>query len=177
MGPFLSIGMSWDDGEWVVADGTPGAFWIRGRLIDGAGERVPDGVVETWQADPEGRFDHPDDPRGAVARQGFRGLRPVGDADRRIVRDPHGQARPRPRWRGRLAGAPPRHQRAGPRAARPGRYPCYFADEAAANAADPVLGSLPDDPSRATLVAEVAPDGYRLDIVLQGERETTFFAV
>ena len=177
VGPFLSIGMTWDDGEWVVPDGTPDAFWIRGRLIDGAGDGVPDGVIETWQADPDGRFDHPDDPRGAVARQGFRG---------------YAAQRHRPTARSRST---PSSRARSPTATGGWQAPhidltvlarglldrvvtrCYFADEAAANAADPVLLSLPDDASRATLVAEVADDGYRLDILLQGERETTFFAV
>ena len=53
----------------------------------------------------------------------------------------------------------------------------YFADEAEANAEDPVLASLPDDASRRTLIAQPTDDGYRLDIHLQGERETVFFAV
>ena len=53
----------------------------------------------------------------------------------------------------------------------------YFADEAEANADDAVLRSLPDDDARATLIAVPTDDGYRLDIHLQGERETVFFAV
>ena len=53
---------------------------------------------------------------------------------------------------------------------------CYFADEAGANAADPLLASLPPE-ERATLVAAPTPDGYRFDIRLQGERETVFLAL
>jgi protocatechuate 3,4-dioxygenase alpha subunit len=52
----------------------------------------------------------------------------------------------------------------------------YFADEDAANAEDPVLCSLSGD-QRQTLIAQPTDDGYRLDIHLQGERETVFFAV
>ena len=37
-------------------EGTPGAIRIRGTVYDGAGEPVPDALVETWQADPDGRF-------------------------------------------------------------------------------------------------------------------------
>ena len=51
----------------------------------------------------------------------------------------------------------------------------YFADEAAANAEDAVLSSLPDDASRATLLAAPVADGYRFDVVLQGSDETVFF--
>src|SRR5664279_2056123 len=74
VGPYLSIGLAWDDGAFVVDGGDADGFWIRGRVLDGAGDAAPDALVESWQADPDGRFDHPDDPRGAVARPGFRGF-------------------------------------------------------------------------------------------------------
>ena len=72
VGPYLSIGLPWEDGPTVVEEGTEGAVWIRGVVTDGEGAPVPDALIETWQADPNGRFDHPDDPRGAVP--GFRGF-------------------------------------------------------------------------------------------------------
>lgn len=54
----------------------------------------------------------------------------------------------------------------------------HFSDEAAANAEDPVLATVPDD-RRDTLIAQRAgmPGGvvYRFDIHLQGDRETVFF--
>ncbi|TAM87544.1 MAG: protocatechuate 3,4-dioxygenase subunit alpha, partial [Jatrophihabitans sp.] len=81
IGPFLSITLPWPDGPDVVPDATAGAIRIVGRLTDGAGEPVPDGLVEIWQADPAGRFAHPDDPRGP-APAGFRGFgRCPTDAD------------------------------------------------------------------------------------------------
>src|SRR3954447_17420368 len=58
VGPYFSIGLTWPDGQFAVEDGTPGRIWIRGRLTDGNGEPVPDALVETWQADPDGGFDH-----------------------------------------------------------------------------------------------------------------------
>ena len=51
----------------------------------------------------------------------------------------------------------------------------YFADEAAANAGDPVLSHVTDPDARTTLIAQATDDGYRFDIRLQGERETVFF--
>jgi protocatechuate 3,4-dioxygenase alpha subunit len=131
-------------------------------------------LIETWQADPGGRFDHPDDPRGAVRTAGFRGFG-------RACTDTEG------RW--------------GIRTVRPGQVPgdddrlqaphldvsvfargllhrlvtrVYLGDEDTANAADPVLSRLEPD-ARATLVATPVDDGYRHDIVLQGEGETVFF--
>lgn len=63
----------------------------------------------------------------------------------------------------------------------------YLPDNAAANAADPVLASIADPRRRATLVAtaqhETAggepaePVGFTFDIKLQGEGETVFFDV
>ena len=53
----------------------------------------------------------------------------------------------------------------------------YFSDEETANAADPVLRSLPDDAARATLVAKANDGGYRIDIHLQGPDETVFFVL
>ena len=50
----------------------------------------------------------------------------------------------------------------------------YFADEAEANAADPLLASL-EPVRRETLIAAVEHGGYRFDIHLQGDRETVFF--
>jgi protocatechuate 3,4-dioxygenase beta subunit len=74
VGPFLAIGLPWPDGSTVVPEGTPGAITITGRLLDGEGAPIPDGLIETWQADPDGRFDHPDDPRGAPENEtAFRG--------------------------------------------------------------------------------------------------------
>jgi protocatechuate 3,4-dioxygenase alpha subunit len=50
--------------------------WLRGRVLDDEGQPVTDALVETWQADPDGRFDHPDDPRGpqVASVRGFRGF-------------------------------------------------------------------------------------------------------
>jgi protocatechuate 3,4-dioxygenase, alpha subunit len=186
VGPFLAIVLPWPEGPFVVPPDTPGAIVIVGRVLDGAAEPVPDALVETWQADPASRFDHPDDPRGpaSAAVAGFRGFgRCPTDAqgNYRIV------------------------------TVRPGPLPCpdggteaphidvsvfarglldrvvtriYFADQAAANAADPVLAAIAEPWRRGTLVAAAEPGStpgggteFRFDIRLQGERETVFFDV
>jgi protocatechuate 3,4-dioxygenase alpha subunit len=54
----------------------------------------------------------------------------------------------------------------------------YFADEADANAADPVLNAITD--GRETLLAKLATssnNNYRFDVSLQGETETVFFDI
>jgi protocatechuate 3,4-dioxygenase alpha subunit len=180
VGPFLAIGLPWPDGPYVVPEGTPGAVTITGQVLDGAGAPVPDALVETWQADPGGRFSHPGDPRGAPPAGGppFRGFGrcPTGpDGSYHIV------------------------------TLKPGPLPCpgggteaphldvtvlarglldrvvtriYFPGEADANAADPVLSSVGDPARAATLVAKAdpaSPGRLVFDIRLQGEGETVFF--
>lgn len=176
VGPFFGLpgGILWDDGPEVVAEGTPGAFVLRGRLLDGAGEPVPDGVVEIWQADEQGRFDHPDDPRPeSASRQGFGRCptSPDGEFWFRTVKPgplptPTGEAEA-PHIdvtvlaRGMLNRVVTR---------------IYFPDEEQANAADPVLSAV-DPERRHTLVATPDQEGYRFDIRIQGDDETVFFAV
>ena len=174
VGPYFAIGMTWEDGPYVVSEGTDGAIRIRGRVTDGEGRPVPDAVIETWQADADGRFDHPDDPRGPAA--GFRGFGRCGtdgDGGYAILTVKPGPV-PGP---GGTTQAPHIDVSV---FARGLLNRCvtriYFADEADANASDPVLSSVPAE-RRGTLVAEPTDDGYRFDVRLQGERETAFFAI
>jgi protocatechuate 3,4-dioxygenase, alpha subunit len=152
VGPFFSIGLSWLDGGDVVAADAPGAVVITGRVLDGAGDPVPDAVVETWQRNPDGfgRSSTDDDGRWRI-----RTVKPAaaGGAPHLAV----------------LVYARGLLHRIATR--------IYFGDEPEANAADPVLASLPDDATRATLIAHPAADGYHHDIHLQGDHETTFFAL
>jgi protocatechuate 3,4-dioxygenase alpha subunit len=175
VGPYFAIGLTWEDGAFVVPDGTPGAFRIRGRVFDGEGDPVPDAMLESWQADPEGRYNHPDDPRGDEAGD-FRGFARVAtDAEGRF-----GISTVKP---GPVPG--PHHTTQAPHLevsvfARGllNRVVTriYFADERELNVHDPVLQSVPEE-RRDTLLAEPAEDGYRFDVHLQGEGETVFFAV
>ena len=73
VGPYLSIGLTWPDGVFAAEPEAPGGLWLRGNLFDGEGEPVPDGLIESWQANPDGSFDSTEDPRGAAAWPRFRG--------------------------------------------------------------------------------------------------------
>jgi protocatechuate 3,4-dioxygenase alpha subunit len=175
IGPFFSHALPWSDGPFVVPEGTPGAIWLRGTVTDGAGEPVTDALIEIWQADPDGRFDHPDDPRGAVG--GFRGFG-------RCPTDQTGSWAILTRKPGPVPGPDGTTQAPHVDLSMFARglldrvvTRLYFPDEAEANAADPVLAGIADPADRATLVAEATGDGYRFDIRLQGDRETVFFAV
>ena len=178
VGPYLAIGLTWADGPYAVPEGTEGAIWLRGRVRDGNGDIVPDAMVETWQADPEGGFDHPDAPEGERRFPGFRGfgrsstVEPAGEygiltlKPGRVSDGKGGLQAPHVDVslfaRGLLDRVVTR---------------IYFGDEADANAEDDVLQSLPDDAARRTLIAQPTADGYVLDFNLQGEDETVFFAL
>jgi protocatechuate 3,4-dioxygenase, alpha subunit len=177
-GPFLSIGLlDGFIGSSLVAEDDPRAVRIRGRLLDGNGDPVPDGLVEIWQANAAGRYAHPADERADVPLEdGFVGFGRSGTVDDgwfEFVTVKPGRV-PAPEGglqaphllvvvfaRGLLKQVVTR---------------LYFPDEEAANADDRVLSQLDED-ERATLIARAEDGGLRFDIRLQGEGQTTFFAV
>jgi protocatechuate 3,4-dioxygenase alpha subunit len=169
VGPFLSIVLPWADGPDLV---TSGGITIIGTLTDGEGTPVPDGLIEIWQADPDGRFPHPADPHGAV---GYPSFRPFG----RCPTDAGGTFRFRTLKPGRVDGEQAPHIDVTVFARGLVKHlvtRLYFPDESEANDADPVLGSLDRD-ERARLIAVRDSDALRFDIRLQGDGETPFFAV
>lgn len=150
-----------------------------GRVFDGAGAVIPDAMLELWQPDARGRWVHPADTGGDNAPDPeFRGFGRCGTGT-----DPHSRFS----FHTVKPGAPG-----------PGEAPhmtlavfmrgllthvytrVYFDDEAAANAADPVLQKVPAA-RRETLVArrQETADGpvYRFDLHMQGPNETVFFDV
>jgi protocatechuate 3,4-dioxygenase alpha subunit len=185
VGPFFALGLTPEQYGYdfksiangtMVDESTSGQrIRIEGRVFDGKGELVPDAMIELWQADEQGRYAHPADPRGSNI--GFRGFGRVGtgtDPQARFIFDTikpgsvDGAQAPHINVivfaRGMLLHAFTR---------------IYFSDEAEANARDAVLASVPAD-RRHTLVAmrdDASPGLYRFDICLQGADETVFFDV
>jgi protocatechuate 3,4-dioxygenase alpha subunit len=151
VGPFFAIAFGAPEARFVVPEDAPGAIRISGRVFDGEGDPVPDALVETWQADGFGRC-----PTDAEGRFEIVTVKPeaVPGADGSL-QAPHLDVSVFAR--GLLQRAVTR---------------IYFGDEQE----DRFLQSLPPD-ARGTLVAEPADGGYRFDVRLQGERETTFFAL
>jgi protocatechuate 3,4-dioxygenase alpha subunit len=177
VGPYFAIGLPWESGPLAVPEDTPGAIRISGTVYDGAGQPVPDALIETWQADPQGHFADLHGYGEPSELPGFRGFARYGEEDgdgqyEILTVKPGpvpglGDAIQAPHIdvsvfaRGMLNRCVTR---------------IYFADEEQANAADPVLSRVPAE-RRATLVAKAVPGGYRFDIRLQGDGETVFFAV
>jgi protocatechuate 3,4-dioxygenase alpha subunit len=173
VGPYFSMRLPWPQGRFVVAAETDGAITIFGRMYDGAGNVIPDGLIETWQADPDGRFAHPDDPRGPLPG-GYHGFRGFG----RCETAPDGSFTIVTLKPGPLPGGQAPHIDVSV-FARGMLDRCvtriYFPDEADANEADPVLRTVSAS-RRDTLIAIPAGAGsLRWDVHLQGEQETVFF--
>ena len=173
-GPFFRLGL--DRPEWgdLTRDGPRGEkIAIQGRVLDGDGAPVDDAVLEIWQADADGRYDHPEDGRPADPRFPGFGRAMTDEAGRyRFVTIRPGRV-PGPAGalqaphidmtifaRGLLKQLVTR---------------IYFAGEPS-NESDPVLTWIADPAARRTLLAVRQDDGsYRFDVVLQGKGETAFF--
>ena len=185
VGPFFSFGLAPEQygyafrsiaGAVLVDDSTPGArIRIAGRVYDGEANPLSDALIEIWQADAEGRYAHPADPRSSNAA--FKGFGRTGtgtDPESRFIFD---TVMP-----GAVAGqAPHVNVIVLARGMLNHLYTrLYFEDQAEANARDPVLLSVPAE-RRPTLLARrdstAAPATYRFDIRLQGDGETVFFDV
>lgn len=183
VGPFFHLGLA--RGEWGdLAAGNPVGerIAIEGRITDGDGAPVPDALLEIWQANAAGRYNHPED------RQSDKPLDPNFRGYGRVSADFEGRFRivtikpgPVP-GRGNALQAPHINVQLFARGLLIQLHTrIYFADEAA-NAGDPLLSSIEDAAVRNTLLAQRDPAGgtpplYRWDIVMQGANETAFLDV
>ncbi len=180
VGPFFAPALLREDARRNVLtrpDTVGERIRIEGRVLDGDGVPVPDALVEIWQANAQGRYNHAADQGAAQLDSSFLGFGRSGTAedgsywfetvkpglvpfDGERMQAPHICATVFSR--GLLNHLVTR---------------LYFEDEPG-NALDPVLQCVPND-RRATLLARrEARDKvvvYRFDIVLQGADETAFF--
>ncbi len=168
VGPYFGYALPFHGGAELVPVSHPRAIRLHGTVYDGAGEPIPDALVELWQADELGRVPQVE---GSRARDGwtFTGFG-------RTAVDDTGHY-------GFTTLTP------GPTAA--GRAPffavavfargllhrlltrAYLPLEDRAAAEDRLLASLPAD-RRATLVTRADDHGFVFDIRLQGPGETVF---
>jgi protocatechuate 3,4-dioxygenase alpha subunit len=156
VGPFFRFGLAVGVPHRVVDAAHPGAFTLSGRVLDGAGDPVPDAVVELWQADEAGGF--------PVSWNGF--ARCLTDVDGRyetVAVKPGAVDESQAPHIDVSVFARGLLQRLVTR--------IYFPDEAA-NATDPFLLSVPEH-RRGTLMMS---GGGIFDIRFQGPDETVFCA-
>jgi protocatechuate 3,4-dioxygenase, alpha subunit len=156
---------------------------IEGRIFDASGHTAKDVLVETWQANAAGRYNHPADRQDKALDPAFRGWARTGTDFETGV---YGIRTIKPGSvvgrRGRKSMAPHVSFWIAARGINIGLSTrMYFADEAAANADDPVLNIIEQPERRQTLIAARSERNgdvlYTFDIHLGGERETVFFDV
>ncbi|GCE03111.1 protocatechuate 3,4-dioxygenase subunit alpha [Dictyobacter aurantiacus] len=183
VGPFFAPALLREDCRRNVLTGpqTMGErIRIEGIVRDGDNLPVPDALIEIWQANAHGRYNHPADQGSAQLDPSFSGFGRSGTAEDGSYWFETVKPGPVP-FDGSRLQAP---------------HICvtvfargllnhlvtrlYFEDEEVANSRDPVLLCLPEQ-RRPTLLARCDMDGgvvrYRFDIILQGANETAFFNV
>lgn len=170
VGPFFGYGLPYSRGGELVSPHSMGALLLTGVVYDGAGDPVPDALLEIWQPDSRGDVSTA---TGSLNRDGvtFTGFgRSATDAEGRFrfwtvtPGVPEG-SESAPFFavvvfaRGLLDRL---HTR------------IYLPDDLRAQAGDPLLAGLSAS-ERKTLIARKLADGHlEHDIHLQGERETVF---
>jgi protocatechuate 3,4-dioxygenase alpha subunit len=175
VGPYLHIGLNWLVTRDIAGRGVKGErVTVSGRLLDGDGVGVSDGLIETWQANSHGKYAHAEDRQAKPLERGWRGFG-------RIPTDAQGSFRFSTIKPGRVPGPDGKPQ--APHlvvsvfmrgllkhlATR-----MYFPDELA-NAEDPILKLVPAA-RRTTLIAKRKAKGaLEWNLFLQGRNETVFF--
>jgi len=175
VGPYLKIGFDHLVVDALAEKSVSGdRVTIQGRLIDGDGKGVNDGVVEVWQANAQGRYASPEDPQNKPIERGFRGFG-------RVFTGPDGAFRFTTVKPGRVPGpggalqAPHLVVIVFMRGILKHLLTRMYFPEEPANPGDPVLKLVPPD-RRPTLVARRASAGtLEWNIILQGQDETVFF--
>jgi protocatechuate 3,4-dioxygenase alpha subunit len=129
---------------------------IRGHLRDGAGNGIPDGVLEWWHPATSELL------RTLTASDGgfsIETIKPPAMTANGATHAPHFAVRVLAR--GILTEYITR---------------VYFADDPA-NDADPVLVAVPESRRQTLIARSQSPHEFRFDIVVQGENETVFFDI
>ena len=176
VGPFFVIGLEHLHRADLAIPGAAGiVITIRGQVLDGDGQPVPDAVLEFWQADAHGNFsEHKCEAAGDTPAR-FTGFA-------RILTDPAGAFELRTIKPGCVPGADGETQ--APHLAvlafmrgllKPLYTRIYFAGEKA-NDADALLRLVPAE-RRSRLLAKTRGAGHAFEwnVVLQGPEETVFF--
>lgn len=200
VGPFFHYGLPWKGGADLVGQSEMGArpdlfptdhyvlntssptgtlhgevIEVTGLVRDGAGEPVPDAMIEIWQANQAGRYASTDDARDDVP------LDPHFTGFGRAATDKDGIYRFRTIRPGRVPGlgnslqAPHLALSVFARGVLKRLVTRFYFADGEGNDTDPVLNAVPEE-RRGTLIARRKDDGtWWLDIVLSGQDETVFF--
>ncbi len=181
VGPFFSFGLTEGRGcvSCIAGPRAKGErVLLSCRVLDGDGMPVPDAMIEIWQADADGRYNHPDDPQYANADPACRGFGRMGTSEDGTCE--FETIKPgRVQGPGGILQAPHLNLALFARGLlKQGYTRAYFVNDPA-NREDPVLALIPEE-RRQTLMAHLdqGPEGcWRFEIHLQGKHETVFFDV
>jgi len=180
VGPFFKPALVRAGDESLVTPKSRGErITIEGRILDGDATPVSDAMIELWQANAAGRYDHPDDSQEKLIDPEFHGFG-------RAATDELGRFRlytikpgsvPGP---GNLLHAPHINVSIFARGLLKRLVTRIYFPGEQLNATDAVLSTVAPG-RRSTLIARIEnsdqPGVLRFDIVLQGENETVFFDV
>lgn len=171
IGPFYGYALPYEKGGELIAPGLPGAVRLQGTVTDGAGDPIPDALLEIWQADADGNIPQR---AGSLVRDGYTftgwGRTAVDNSGNYTFTT----VNPGPAEQG---SAPfisvvifargllnKLHTR------------MYLPEDQDALARDPLLSSLPRDRRRTLIATREADGGLRWNIRLQGADETVFLS-
>lgn len=169
VGPFFGFALPFDGGERLVPALHPRAVRLHGTVLDGAGEAVPDALLELWQ---------PDEAGVVVRRSGSRAReRGVFTGFGRVATGSDGAYE----FTTVLPGAVP------PSTARWAMVTvfargllhhlftrAYFVPAGAEQPTDALLARLPEGRQETLLARQDGAGSFRFDIRLQGQNETVF---
>ena len=178
VGPFFHfITDAWAIGR-LVTDSTKGErIRLICRVLDGDGAPVDDAMIEIWQANAQGRYNHPDDLQNKELDPAFHGFG-------RLATDQRGICQFETIKPGRVPGndgalqAPHINVSVFARGVlKRLATRIYFANDPA-NQQDPILTLAPAE-RRGTLLAQLRAEhnDWHFDIHLCGEQETVFFDI
>ena len=180
VGPFFSPALLREDARrnTLIGPQTPGErIRIVGRILDGEQQPIPDALVEIWQANAEGHYNHPSEEGSGLIDPTFTGFGRSGtDEDGSYWFE---TIKPGPvNFDGTRLQAPHISLTIFARGLLNHLMTRLYFESEPANATDPILQRVPVERQQTLLArreqGEEHPT-YRFDIILQGEGETAFF--
>ncbi len=175
VGPYLHIGLTNRHSVTrIAAPDQPGeCVRLKCRVFDVDGVPVNDAMIEIWQADASGKYNHPDHEENGGAFIGFgrAATNENGECEFETVRP---GSVPGPE---NTIQAPHLNVAVYARGILLQLYTrIYFAGDPA-NGADPVLALVPDERRETLLAKPESSGGWTFNIQLRGDQETVFFDV
>ncbi|MFH5879148.1 protocatechuate 3,4-dioxygenase subunit alpha [Arthrobacter sp. NA-172] len=169
VGPFYGYALPFNKDNELLAPGSAGSIRLQGTVYDGAGEPIPDAILEIWQPDSEGNVVQR---TGSLVRDGYTftgwGRAAVGNSGVFTFTT----VNPGPT---EVGAAPFISVVVFARGLMNRLFTrVYLPENEESLAADPLLSSLDPERRRTLIARRDADGGLTWDLRLQGENETVF---